>query len=52
MSSNHKRRQTMAKHTRERLVKERRERKQQKKDEKKQAGRLTPTDDDGETSTG
>jgi len=51
MSSNHKRRQTMAKHTRERLVKERRERKQQKKDEKK-AGRLTPTDDDGETSTG
>jgi hypothetical protein len=49
MSSSHKKRQTMAKHTRERLVKERRERKQQKKDEKKQAG-LTPIDDDGETS--
>jgi hypothetical protein len=38
----------MAKHTRERLVKERRERKQQKKDEKKRAGELTPGDD-GET---
>jgi hypothetical protein len=37
MSSSHKKRQTMAKHTRERAVKEKRERKQEKKDERKQA---------------
>jgi hypothetical protein len=37
MSSSHKKRQTMAKHTRERAVKEKRERKQEKKEEKKQA---------------
>lgn len=37
MSSSSKRRQTMAKMTRERMVKERRARKQEKKDEKKRA---------------
>jgi hypothetical protein len=40
MSSSQKRRQTMAKHTRERIVKERRERKKEKKDGKKQAAAL------------
>ena len=37
MSSNAKKRQTMAKMTRERTLRERREQKQQKKDGKKQA---------------
>ena len=57
MASSHKKRQTMAKFTRERAVAEKRMRKQEKKEEKKQAAAaalLNGTGDtaDGETSNG
>lgn len=46
-----KKRQTMAKITRERMVKERRARKQEKKEERKQAAAENPNGDPGSFST-
>jgi ribosome assembly protein YihI (activator of Der GTPase) len=58
MGSSSKRRQTMAKMTRERALQEKRERKQQKKDEKKEAAAraaegevLSETDEDESAPT-
>ena len=51
MSSSNKRRQTMAKLTRERAVKERRARKQEKKEERKQAAAERAAHADGALPT-
>jgi hypothetical protein len=51
MSSSSKRRQTMAKMTRERTVKERRARKQEKKEERKQAAAERAANADGTLPT-